>query len=167
MEKEGLGLYLYCLYYGGIDIPFPVGVDGDHKVFTLSYGDINAAVSFVPLHEFGSSELEQKTGDLEWVAPRVCIHERIIEAIMAVYPVMPMRFCTIFAARDRIEGLVKIHQQIDNLRSLGLMGMRERIILLGGQFNISGIKGKGTTITAQVPLDKPCGRTTARVIEER
>jgi hypothetical protein len=48
-------------------------------------------------------------GDLEWVGPRVLIHERIIEEIIAVYPVMPMRFCTIFAARDRIEELVNIH----------------------------------------------------------
>ena len=105
---SGLGLYLYCLYYGGISIPDLLGIDGDHRVFTLSKGNINAAVSLVPLQEFGARPLEQRMGDLEWVAPRVLIHERIIEEIMAVYPVMPMRFCTIFAARDMIEELLKI-----------------------------------------------------------
>ena len=36
--------------------------------------------------------------------------------------------------------------------SLGLLGMRERALLLGGQLSISGQPGKGTTITLQLPL---------------
>ncbi len=109
MQEEGLGLYLYCLYCGENSIPELVGIDGEHKVFTLSKGDIQAALSLVPLQEFGLRALEQRIGDLEWVAPRVLIHERIIEEIMAVYPVMPIRFCTIFAATERIAELLKIH----------------------------------------------------------
>ncbi|MBI2985737.1 MAG: GvpL/GvpF family gas vesicle protein [Deltaproteobacteria bacterium] len=109
MQEEGLGLYLYCLYCGENGIPELVGIDGDHRVFTLSKGDIHAALSLVPLQEFGLRALEQRMGDLEWVAPRVLAHERIIEEIMAVYPVMPIRFCTIFAATDRIDELLKIH----------------------------------------------------------
>jgi hypothetical protein len=127
MEKEKLGLYLYCLYWREDSLPvlppaearagsrtqtgFPdlVGVDGEHKVFTLYYGDVKAAISLVPLHEFGTSALEQRMGDLEWIAPRVLIHERIIEAIMAIYPVMPTRFCTIFAGGERIEELLRLH----------------------------------------------------------
>lgn len=109
MQEEGVGLYLYCLYRGENGIPELVGIDGDHKVFTLSKGDIHAALSLVPLQQFGLRALEQRIGDLEWVAPRVLVHERIIEEIMAVYPVMPIRFCTIFAATDRIAELLKIH----------------------------------------------------------
>jgi hypothetical protein len=103
------GLYLYCLYPGESSLPDLVGIDGDQKVFTLSYGDTNAAVSLVPLEEFGARALEQRSGDLEWVAPRVLIHERVIEEIMAVCPVMPMRFGTIFAGREKIDELLKIH----------------------------------------------------------
>ena len=109
MQKESLGLYLYCLYRGGDSLPDLVGVDGEHKVFTLSYGDVKAAISFVPLKEFGASALEQRMGNLEWIAPRVLIHERIIEKIMEAYPVMPMRFCTIFADRERIEEILRLH----------------------------------------------------------
>jgi hypothetical protein len=109
MQKEGLGVYLYCFYQGGGSLPDLVGIDRDHKVFTLSYGYVNAAVSLVPLQEFDARPLEGRIGDLEWVAPRVLVHERIIEEIMAAYPVMPMRFCTIFAATDRIEELLEIH----------------------------------------------------------
>jgi signal transduction histidine kinase len=39
-------------------------------------------------------------------------------------------------------------------RSSGLMGMRERIMLLGGRVNIESAPGAGTTITAELPLDE-------------
>lgn len=109
MEKEGLGFYLYCLYRGGGGLPHLVGIDGDHKVFALSRGDVSAVLSLVPLEEFGSTGLERKMGDPEWVASHVLVHEGIIEEIMAVYPVMPMRFCTIFAARNKIDELLRVH----------------------------------------------------------
>mgnify|MGYP002715595043 CR=1 FL=1 len=37
--------------------------------------------------------------------------------------------------------------------SFGLVGMRERIQMLGGQLCIDSQPGEGTTITARVPLD--------------
>jgi PAS domain S-box-containing protein len=37
-------------------------------------------------------------------------------------------------------------------RSLGLVGMRERALLLDGEFTIEGIPGKGTTITVCIPI---------------
>jgi hypothetical protein len=109
MEKDKLGLYLYCLYRGGGNLPNLVGI-GNNKVFALSEGDINAAVSLVPLQEFGTTSLEQRMEDLKWVAPRVLIHERVIEEIMAAYPVMPMRFGAIFVASDRIHELLRVNQ---------------------------------------------------------
>jgi signal transduction histidine kinase len=36
-------------------------------------------------------------------------------------------------------------------RSFGLIGMRERTILLGGTLEILGVEGKGTTILARIP----------------
>ena len=36
--------------------------------------------------------------------------------------------------------------------SLGLLGMRERAAIMGGQVNISSAAGKGTTVTAWIPL---------------
>jgi len=40
-------------------------------------------------------------------------------------------------------------------KSLGLMGMRERAAILGGRVNISSAPGKGTTVTAWIPLLSP------------
>ena len=39
--------------------------------------------------------------------------------------------------------------------SLGLRGMRERAAILGGRVNISSAPGKGTTVTAWIPLASP------------
>jgi len=43
--------------------------------------------------------------------------------------------------------------QISGSMAFGLIGMRERIRPWGGEFNISGAKGKGTTVTATISLD--------------
>jgi signal transduction histidine kinase len=39
--------------------------------------------------------------------------------------------------------------------SFGLMGMRERAILLGGTVEFSGVEGKGTTILVRIPYVEP------------
>jgi signal transduction histidine kinase len=36
---------------------------------------------------------------------------------------------------------------------LGLLGMRERIEMVGGRFSIESVHGKGTTVTAEIPLN--------------
>lgn len=43
-------------------------------------------------------------------------------------------------------------EEIANTRSIGLVGMRERAMLIGGDIAIHGAPGKGTTVTARAPL---------------
>jgi signal transduction histidine kinase len=38
------------------------------------------------------------------------------------------------------------------LQSLGLLGMRERAHLIGGEIDITGVEGKGTVVTVRVPI---------------
>jgi PAS domain S-box-containing protein len=38
---------------------------------------------------------------------------------------------------------------------LGLLGMRERVEMVGGRFAIASAPGKGTTVTAEIPIAKP------------
>lgn len=44
--------------------------------------------------------------------------------------------------------------EFSNPKSLGLLGMRERALLLGGEVSIRGAQGKGTTVIVRIPLDK-------------
>jgi signal transduction histidine kinase len=39
-----------------------------------------------------------------------------------------------------------------NSRSLGLLGMKERALLVGGEVRISGKEGQGTTVLVRVPV---------------
>jgi signal transduction histidine kinase len=41
---------------------------------------------------------------------------------------------------------------IGNKRTLGLLGMRERAMMIGGHYDISSEPGKGTTVSITVPL---------------
>ena len=51
---------------------------------------------------------------------------------------------------DNGKGIDEIRASAHN--SLGLLGMRERALLLGGEFNVAGVSGQGTTVTLRVPL---------------
>jgi len=44
---------------------------------------------------------------------------------------------------------------IGSNQSLGLLGMRERVALLGGQLDIRGLPGRGTTVRVAIPLTAP------------
>ena len=37
-------------------------------------------------------------------------------------------------------------------KRLGLLGMRERLEMVGGNFTVESAPGKGTTVQAQIPL---------------
>ncbi|HEV8482264.1 MAG TPA: ATP-binding protein, partial [Blastocatellia bacterium] len=52
--------------------------------------------------------------------------------------------------RDNGRGFDQTDPSLSN--SLGLLGMRERAAILGGQVNISSAPGQGTTVTAWIPL---------------
>ncbi len=47
--------------------------------------------------------------------------------------------------------------QISAVGSLGLLGMRERAVLLGGQFSIEGVPGRGTTVHVRLPARRQAG----------
>jgi len=50
--------------------------------------------------------------------------------------------------------------EASGVHSLGLLGMRERAILIGGKIDIAGVEGKGTVITLRVPIGR-AGRPSA------
>ena len=52
--------------------------------------------------------------------------------------------------RDDGQGITE--SQRINSRSLGLLGMKERALLVGGEVNIIGEEGVGTTVVVRVPL---------------
>lgn len=43
--------------------------------------------------------------------------------------------------------------RIENMSSLGLLGMRERSLMLGGTLDVESIRDQGTTVSLAVPLN--------------
>ena len=58
----------------------------------------------------------------------------------------------VLEVRDNGKGITET--QSSHPKSFGLMGIRERAHVLGGKAKISGIPGKGTTVTVRIPLSK-------------
>jgi len=54
--------------------------------------------------------------------------------------------------RDNGKGITE--EQISKPKSFGIIGIRERAHFLGGKVDIKGIRDKGTTVTAKIPLPK-------------
>jgi PAS domain S-box-containing protein len=52
--------------------------------------------------------------------------------------------------RDNGKGITQ--KETENPKSLGILGMRERVLLLGGRFSIRGKPGQGTTATVSIPI---------------
>jgi signal transduction histidine kinase len=52
--------------------------------------------------------------------------------------------------RDNGRGITE--SQIASAESVGLLALRERAALMGGQLNVKGIPGKGTVVTIEVPV---------------
>ena len=69
----------------------------------------------------------------------------------------------IMEVRDDGRGITK--EQISDLKSIGLTGMRERAFAMGGSLTVAGTQGKGTTITLSVPLGE--GKEEPDIIKRR
>jgi signal transduction histidine kinase len=65
----------------------------------------------------------------------------------------------VLTVKDNGRGISE--EEIANTRSIGLVGMRERAMLIGGEIALQGAPGKGTTMTLRVPLDRQPPKTAA------
>jgi signal transduction histidine kinase len=59
-----------------------------------------------------------------------------------------------FALTIRDDGRGITDEETSGEKSLGLLGMRERAYLIGGEVNITGTAGQGTVVTVRVPVRK-------------
>jgi signal transduction histidine kinase len=59
----------------------------------------------------------------------------------------------VLTVRDNGRGISK--NAVADPRSLGLVGMRERVLPWGGNVRIRGVRGKGTVVTVRIPVTEP------------
>jgi len=104
------GSYLYCIREKpeGNSLFSTKGIDGKGAVSTLSYHQLEAVVSKVPLEEFASEKIQKKAQeDLNWIKEKAIVHEKVIEEAMRqkdrLLSLIPMRFGTIFKEERRVK----------------------------------------------------------------
>jgi len=124
--------------------------------------------------EWASQEFEARTGTrCRLVLPK---HDIIIDPPLAtaLFRILQETLTNVARHADATQVDVRLAQEGDffilNVRdngkgisddqltagsSLGILGMRERAVLLGGQLTIRGAPGDGTTVTVRVPVATP------------
>jgi len=109
--------------------------------------------------------VEQVTGDRRIVLYRVAQEAltnvaRHAQASQAEVKIQELADAVCMAITDNGRGFQEesaLHAK--KRKRLGLLGMRERLEMVGGNFTITSAPGKGTTVLAQVPLiDHPSGK---------
>ena len=63
----------------------------------------------------------------------------------------------LFQIDDNGRGIAE--SEITDQASIGLLGMKERAETLGGEFNVKGIAGIGTSVTVSIPVASPENRS--------
>lgn len=91
------GKYVYCIIQTAKSLRFgPIGIGGEPAdVHTVSYKDIAAVVSDTPLEVYDPTR------------ENVLAHERVNEAVMRDYTVIPMSFSTVFKTSEDIIELLR------------------------------------------------------------
>ncbi|MDO8742009.1 MAG: GvpL/GvpF family gas vesicle protein [bacterium] len=125
-EAAELGIYLYCLarpeclalVQGSAESDL-YGVDERYPVTTLAQPEdgVVAVIGQVDPAEFS----EQNLQTLDWLGPRAQRHEAVVERIMDVSPVLPVKFGTMFRSRASLKEFLDRHhkdieQALDKLR---------------------------------------------------
>src|SRR5829696_4956204 len=95
--SEQSGKYVYCIIQTTEPLRFGrIGIGNEPAdVHTVSYKDIAAVVSDTPLEVYDPTR------------ENVLAHERVNEAVMRSYTVLPMSFSTVFKTREDIIELLR------------------------------------------------------------
>lgn len=112
---EETAVYLYCITDARVAAEVGTlgikGMDGCSHLFPVIYKDICGVTSSVPLSEFGETVLDKNFQNMHWLEKKALLHENILEQIMDIYPIIPMRFCTIYNSDDRIREVLEEHYE--------------------------------------------------------
>ena len=110
MSNDSSAIYLFCFArrhrLPALEI---AGLDHRHPVSLWSFKDIVAVLGMASIEDFSGPEAENRMKDLEWIGPRACRHEEVVEEVMRHSPAFPAPFGTIFSSFDALEKLLDVH----------------------------------------------------------
>lgn len=128
-------------------------------------------LGLVPAIEWQAQDFQERTGiQCEFISENINLDEERSTAIFRIF----QETMTNVARHAKATGVnIRLKEDTDNIileveddgrgitdkeiyhaRSLGLLGMRERALLFGGEINIRGRQGEGTTVTVCIPIKR-------------
>jgi len=110
-KGEGIYLFGFARPHALHIIECPPLEDGQPLVQWVLQ-NVAAVFCTVDLEEWMGRSSEENLQDLTWVGPRACVHEKVVEQIMASSPVLPARFATLFSSLDNLAQLVVSHYSV-------------------------------------------------------
>lgn len=106
-------IYVFCLLKqdAARDWEGP-GLDEGSPLGRYDLGSLAALTCPVCLDDFSGPAAEDKLQDKEWLIPRLCRHEEVVEQAMTRSPVLPLQFGTIFSSSQALEEQVRPHREV-------------------------------------------------------
>jgi hypothetical protein len=109
--QKAQGLYVYCIAERGSLEPIfaealPDAIEPEAALEMVVQNNLAAAISPVPLSEYGEDELPKHLTDATWTAIRAMRHERVAEHFARRAAVVPLRFGTIYLERAGVEQML-------------------------------------------------------------
>jgi hypothetical protein len=125
------GIYLYCFAENTSDSSL---ADVSNDAYLLDLAGIKAFVTDVRLDDFVGEKGEENLQNLEWLMPRVVLHEQITESILQNSAVFPVAFGSIFSSPESLKATVEKNKETiveflnftKNADEIGLKGFLER-----------------------------------------
>ena len=104
--------YVYCIGRRAelaplFEEPLPAPIESSSALVAVVWGELAAVASSVPLADYAEAALQQRLTDAAWTATRALRHQRAVEFFAARASVIPLRFGTIYLARERIAELLE------------------------------------------------------------
>ncbi len=145
------GQYVYCIIGTGEARNFgPIGIgDRGDPVTTITYRDMGAVVSSIPMTKYVVSK------------ETMIAHEKVTEAVMKDYALLPVRFYTVASNAEEIRSLLrrrypefkKLLRELDNKVELGLKALwrdmdaiSQEIVKENTEIKVLGTKMTGCSV---------------------
>lgn len=104
------GVYLFCVTRGELSaLPTVPDIEDAGALVRVDAGTLTSVTCGVALELWAGPESEARLSDLEWLGPRALRHELVIERVMALAPVLPLRFGCLFSSTARVREWMHAH----------------------------------------------------------
>ncbi len=125
------GIYLYCFAENASEASL---AEISNEAYLLDLAGIKAFVTDVNLDDFVGEKGDENLQNLEWLMPKVVLHEQITESILQRSAVFPVAFGSIFSSSESLkatieknkETIVEFLQFTENTDEIGLKGFLDR-----------------------------------------